>query len=201
MRHKSLFLVDVVSVHAAQVHRLFGPAGLGPGPAETFASLSESYRRAGGRRLIRVSPGSTRSDGLSNPYRGARHIPRPRARAGLTVADLVHLTGKHRNTVANHLKRLRERQMIFSVLGPDGSIRWWRYRFDPDVVADRDRIPHTSGLKRASHQRQRQGYYMAMVDGGTQKHPSRIRLEWIEGGRAFVDLVTGDIKLDHEEDL
>ncbi len=69
-------LVDNASVQMpAQLHPLFGAGGLGPGPAETFAALSQYVIRLRRGRLIRARKGSAKTPGLTDPYRGSRRIP------------------------------------------------------------------------------------------------------------------------------
>ena len=122
-------LVDT-AVHA-YVHRLFGPRGLGPGPAETFGALPEQHRPVGrGLCLVRVPPGSL---GIPSPAGAVnrRRMPRGRSGRGLTIGDLVARTGKSTATVSRHLKRLSEYGLAFSENQQDGSTRWWRYRVNP----------------------------------------------------------------------
>ena len=84
-------------------------------------------------------------------------MPRGRSGRGLTIRDLVARTGKSRATVSRHLKRLSEYGLAFSQNQQDGSTRWWRYRVNPDLVAERHGIPDTAQLKAAKHQAQRRG--------------------------------------------
>ncbi len=173
----------------AFVHRLFGPQGLGPGPAETFAALPEWRIPFGRGVLVRKTPNLPVTPGLINPWRGTRQIPRPAPGAGITRRELVCRTGKSRSTVERHLKRLADRGMAFEREG-----RWWRYRFDPDVIADRDGIPHTSLVKAARHSAERRRYFDALIDSATDQRPSRV-IRNIVGGRwcVYVDVKSGEI--------
>ncbi len=173
----------------AFVHRLFGPRGLGPGPAETFAALPEWRIPFGRGALVRKTPLLPSTPGLVNPWQGTRQIPRPTPGTGMTVAGLIERTGKSRPTVQRHLKRLSERGMAFHERG-----RWWRYRFDPDVIADRDEIPHTSLVKVARHLAERRSYFQALIDSAPDQLPSRV-IRNIRGGRwcVYVDVTSGEV--------
>jgi DNA-binding transcriptional ArsR family regulator len=82
----------------------------------------------------------------------------------------VARTGKSRATVSRHLKRLSEYGLAFSKNQQDGSTRWWRYRVNPDLVAERHGVPDTAQLKAAKHQAQRRRYWQRITsardDGG-----------------------------------
>jgi DNA-binding MarR family transcriptional regulator len=155
-------LVDVDT--NAWVHRLFGPMGLGPGVAGTFRALPEWQRRTRNGRLVRVMPGTVAqripaSELLLNPQQGKRRIPPALAGPGLTVSELARRTGKARGTVAVHVKKLSGRGLAFR----DDKGRWWRYRFDPDRVADRDQIPETAKLKEDRHIRDRRSFFRGQI--------------------------------------
>ncbi len=184
------FLVDTPPT--AWVHRLFGPQGLGPGPAETFAVLPEWQLPLGRGRLIRVRPDSQSTTRLrARP--ATRRLPSARDGSGMTVAELVAATGKSKSTVLRHVKRLAERNLIFSVLGADRQMRWWRYRFDPDVVADDYGIPETSQLKVEKHAVQRRHFYEGLTATMPRPPPSRVIRIVREGRWAYVDVTSGEV--------
>jgi DNA-binding transcriptional ArsR family regulator len=179
----------------AHVHRLFGPAGLGTGVEETFAALPEYRVKVTRGFLVRVLPGFLVTPGLLNPWQGTRQIPRPAPGVGMTVRDLVEVTGKHRSTISRHLKKLLDRGLVFEEIQPDGSSRWWRLRFDPDQVADRDDIPHTADLKAAQHDAQRLALYDGLITSGS----SRFCIEVVGNQRLYVDAITGAVLASVEE--
>jgi hypothetical protein len=94
----------------------------------------------------------------------------------MTVTELAGRTGKARGTVAAHLKKLSGKDLAFR----DDKGHWWRYRFDPDQVADRDDIPETTKLKEDRHIRDRRSYYKG-----------RIRFDQVRNRTPSVQLVHG----------
>jgi DNA-binding MarR family transcriptional regulator len=186
-------LVDVDTTH--QVHRLFGPMGLGQGVAGTFLALPECQRRASNGRLVRVMNGAVAqrvpaSELLLNPQQGKRRIPPAAAGPGLTVTELAGRTGKARGTVAAHLKKLSRMGLAFR----DDKNRWWRYRFDPDKVADRDDIPDTAKLKEDRHIRDRRHYWRGRIyfDEVRNRTPS-VQLEHGPDVDTYVNPRTGEV--------
>jgi DNA-binding MarR family transcriptional regulator len=185
-------LVDVVT--SAWVHRLFGPMGHGQGVAGTFRALREWQRRVSNERFVRVMPGTVvqrkASELLLNPQQGKRRIPAAPAGSGLTVTELAGRTGKARATVAVHLRKLAGRGLAFR----DDKGRWWRYRFDPDQVADRDDIPDTAGLKADTHIRDRRSYYRARIrsDLAGDRTPS-VQLVHGTDGDTYMNPRTGEV--------
>jgi hypothetical protein len=91
--------------------------------------------------------------------------------------------------VSRHLKRLSEYGLVFSRDQQDGSPRWWRYRVNPDLVAERHGIPDTAQLKAAKHQAQRRRYWQRM----TSREGSRAVRESIDGQDHYFDTVTGAV--------
>jgi DNA-binding MarR family transcriptional regulator len=181
-------LVDVVT--NASVHRLFGPMGLGPGLAGTFKALPEWGPKFGRGRLVRVMPGSPSTALLIDPQQGKRRIPPAPAGPGLTVTELARRTGKSKGTVIRHLKKLSKGGLAFC----DADGRWWRIRFDPNYVADRLGIHHTSELKAAraicDRRKRLDGLIAyAMVKG---RKPPVKRVSDSDGVR-YVDPVTGEV--------
>jgi DNA-binding MarR family transcriptional regulator len=173
------------------VHRLFGPAGLGPGVEETFAALPEYRVKMTRGYLVRNLPGYPVTPGLLDPWHGTRQIPRPASGVGMTVRDLVEVTGKHPSTIRRHLKKLLDRGLVFEKTQDTGPSWWWRLRFDPDQVADRDDIPHTAELKAAQHEAQRLANYESL---STSAHgPPRVLVEVVGDQRLYVDGVTGAV--------
>lgn len=190
--HPAGFLVDTVL--NGYVHRLFGPRGLGPGPAEAFAALPEYSRPAGKGLLARVTPGVSFTPGLLNPYRGTRQIPRPSAGKGVTISELVQRTGKSRPTARRHLKRLADQGMVFEYHG-----RWWRYRFDPGVLADECRVPDTAAIKAERHRHDRRAYADWLAEG-VRSAPGLVRVD--QNGRStYVQADTGVIRRSGPEDI
>lgn len=149
---------SVVVVPAHGVHRLFGPAGFRPGVAETFARLPEWRQTLRGRpgHLVRVTPGSGAAGGGSSSGRG---IPAAPGGQGLTVAELVSLTGKAPSTVRTHLRKLETDRAAFR----DREGRWWRYLFEPNWLADLLGIPDTALARKQLHDRQRRLHYRYRV--------------------------------------
>jgi DNA-binding transcriptional ArsR family regulator len=172
------------------VHRLFGSAGLGRGVAETFAALPEWHHATGRGFLIRVSPGSQNSELLLDPRKGSRRIPPPPKGRGLTVAQLVERTDKAPGTVRLHLKKLFSRGMVFK----DNDGLWWRYRLDPDQLADKDEVPHTAHLKAKAHTRERRSYYRGLIrsDQVRNRTPSVQLVHGLDGD-TYVNPSTGEI--------
>jgi DNA-binding transcriptional ArsR family regulator len=172
------------------VHRLFGSAGLGRGVAETFAALPEWQRATGRGFLIRVSPGSQSSELLLDPRKGSRRIPSPAKGHGLTVAQLVERTRKAPGTVRLHLKRLFSRGMVFK----DNDGLWWRFRLDPDQLADRDGVPHTAQLKAEVHISERRSYFRGLIrsDQVRNRAPS-VQLVHGTDGDNYVNVRTGEV--------
>jgi len=181
-------LVDVVMT--GWVNRLFGPMGLGPGPAGTFSALPEWHRQVSRGRLIRVMPGSAASDLMLNPQQGKRRIPAAPAGPGLTVKELARKTGKATRTVARHLKKFSEMGLAFR----DDQGRWWRYRFDPNQVADRDDIPETAKLKADKHIRDRRSYWRGLIrfDQVRNRLPSVQLLHGLDVD-TYVNTKTGEV--------
>lgn len=171
----------------AFVHRLFGPKGLGPGPAETFAALPEWRRPCGDGVLVRKTPTVPVTPGMVNPWRGTRQIPRPARGEGVTPADLARRTGKSTPTVRRHLKRLSQMGMVFTQRG-----RWWRYRFDPAILAASLGIVDTAGIKAKRHDQQRRAYYESLSQGNAGRPPLVKRVK-VDDGVAFVSEITGQI--------
>jgi len=170
----------------AAVHPLFGAGGLGAGPADTFAMLSELSRPVLRGRLIRTRQGSKASALLADPYLTVRQIPRPEPGQGLTVAQLADQRGRSTSTLRNHLKVLRRVGLAFQVEG-----RWWRTRFDPEAVVAELQINDTAELKQLTYLRQRRQWWEAkaeLVDSEDQPLFVKV-LE--EGHVAFVDACTG----------
>lgn len=153
---------SVVVVPAHGVHRLFGPAGFGPGVAETFAHLPEWRRplRARTGHLVRVTPGSSAARGAVKQDR--RSIPGPPPGQGVTVADIVEVTGKAASTVRNHLRRLEAGAAAFE----DGERRWWRYHFNADWLAETLGIVDTAEARKRLHDRERRLHYKWRVTTG-----------------------------------
>lgn len=145
---------SVVVVPADGVHRLFGPAGFRPGVAETFARLPEWRRplRARPGYLVRVTPGSAAAGSGRSRGRGIPAVPRGQ---GVTVAELVSLTGKAPSTIRDHLRKLEKDRAAFR----DREGRWWRYLFEPDCLADLLGIRDTTQARRQLHDRQRRLHY------------------------------------------
>ena len=164
--------------------------GLGHGVAGTFNALPEWVRVVKRGRLIRVMPGSHASELMLNPQQGKRRIPAAPAGSGLTVTQLVHRTRKSRGTVRSHLKKLSDKGLAFC----DDTGRWWRYRFDPDNVADLLGIPHTSELKAARSIRDRRNYLDGRIayDGVKGHRPTIERVSDSDGIR-YIDTVTGEV--------
>lgn len=185
-------LVDT-NMHT-QVHRLFGPAGLGTGVEETFAALPEYRVRVPRGYLVRNLPGFPVTPGLLNPFQGSRQIPRPAQVEGMTVLELVEVTGKHRSTTSRHLKILLDRRLVLEESQQDGLRRWWRLRFDPDQVADRDEVPHTAQLKAEAHIRERRSYFRGRIrsDQVGNRTPS---VQQVHGpdGDAYMNVRTGEV--------
>ena len=181
--------VDVVT--NAYVHRLFGPMGLGPGLAVTFHALPEWDRAVGHGRLIRVMPDSPSTGLLLNPQEGKRHIPPAADGPGLTVTELVRRTGRSRGTVTTDLKKLSHGDLAFR----DDKGWWWRYRFDPDHVADLKGIPHTTQLKAAKHIRDRRRAFDQLIAQAKARNlPGRVERLSDEDGVRYVDTITGEIR-------
>jgi DNA-binding MarR family transcriptional regulator len=181
-------LVDVVMT--GWVNRLFGPMGLGAGPAVTFSALPEWSRQVRGGRLMRVMPGSSASELLLNPQQGKRRIPAAPAGPGLTVKELARKTGKATRTMARHLKKFSWMGLAFR----DDQGRWWRYRFDPDEVADRNCIPHTAELKADRHIRDRRSFLNGRIayDRARNLNP-RVERVYDGDGTCYVDTRTGEV--------
>ena len=177
-----------MSMHA-HVHRLFGPAGLGPGVEETFAALPEYRVKMTRGFLVHKLPGFPVTPELLNPWQGTRQIPRPASAVGMTVRDLVEVTGKHPSTIRRHLEKLLDRGLVFEETQPDGPSRLWRVRFDPDQVADRDGIPPTADLKAVQYEAQRATNYEGLIRSGS----SRFRVEVVGNQRLYVDAITGAV--------
>ena len=76
----------------------------------------------------------------------------------------------------------------FSENQQDGSTRWWRYRVNPDLVAERHGIPDTAQLKSAK-QAQRRHYWQGWPRPGLTT-VVRVR---IDGQDHYIDTVTGDV--------
>ena len=119
-----------------------------------------------------------------------RGVPRGRSGQGLTIRDLVARTGKSRATVSRHLKRLSEYGLAFSQNQQDGSTRWWRYRVNPDLVAERHGIPNTAQLKAAKHQAQRRHYWQGITSARDDGRVVRVR---IDGQDHYIDTGTGAV--------
>ena len=105
-------------------------------------------------------------------------MPPGRSGQGLTIRDLVARTGKSRATVSRHLKRLSEYGLAFSQNQQDGCTRWWRYRVNPDLVAEYHGIPDTAQLKADKHQAQRRHYWRGMASA---RDDGRVVRESIDG--------------------
>jgi hypothetical protein len=92
--------------------------------------------------------------------------------------------------VSRHLKRLAEFGLVFSHDQGDGSNGWWRYRVNPDLVAERHGVPDTAQLKSAKHQAQRRHYWQGITsardDGGVVR-------ECIDGQDKYIDTATGAV--------
>ncbi|GAA3717356.1 hypothetical protein GCM10022399_37450 [Terrabacter ginsenosidimutans] len=188
-------LADGISMHG-RVHHLFGPQGLSAGSAETLAALAERTgpklrRRSDGLRLrlLQVTPGSQPSELLMDPWQGPRQIPRPARGGGRTVQELAEITGKNRSTISRHLKQLKDRGLVFEQRTSDGKRRWWRLRFDPDQIADRDQIPDTSGPTAAKHSRERRAF-LTQLSG---KEGSVVKRRLIGEMTALVDSRTEEV--------
>jgi len=109
----------------------------------------------------------------------------------MTVRDLVEVTGKHPSTIRRHLQKLLDRGLVFEETQDTGPSRWWRLRFDPDLVADRDGIAHTSDLKVVQHEAQRLSNYQWL---STSAHgPPRVLVEVDGNQRLYVDAITGAV--------
>jgi DNA-binding CsgD family transcriptional regulator len=170
----------------AAVHPLFGAGGLGAGPADTFALLSELSRPVLRGRLIRTRQGSEASALLADPYLTVRQIPRPEPGQGLTVAQLADQRGRSTSTLRNHLKVLRRVGLAFQVAG-----LWWRTRFDPEALVAELQINDTAALKRLTYHRQRRQWWDAnaeLVD--SQNQPLYVKT-LVDGHATFVDPNTG----------
>ena len=176
------------------VHRLFGSQGLGPGPSETFSSLPEHRILVTRGYLAQVMPGSQSSPLLTNPWQGKRQIPHDPGDGGRTVLELAYATGKNRSTVAKHLKKLHDRGLAFSVQEHGHPPRWWRYRFDPDWVADRNQIPHTGDIKAAKHAEDRIAFLDARIRWAGDRESSRLIAQDIDGDRFYIDSSTGAVE-------
>ena len=72
----------------------------------------------------------------------------------------------------------------------DGSTRWWRYRVNPDLVAERHGSPDTAQLKADKHQAQRRRYWRGMASA---RGDGRVVRERIDGQGHYIDTVTGDV--------
>lgn len=131
----------VVSLMNRELHPVFGSRGLGRGPAETFAFLPEYRRRFGAGTLVRVPPGTIARD--SDVPASGRALGDPPAP---TLAELVARTGKSRQTVRRHLGRLASIGLAFC----DEHGRWWRYRANPDAIAERFGIVDVTPERRRS---------------------------------------------------
>ncbi len=157
---------SVVLVTARGVHQVLGPAGAGPGAAATFARLPEWRRRVRGRsgHLVRVTPGTAASGARpADPVQGPRAIPHPPTGRGKTVAQLAQEMNVPTSTVRGRLNKLHRLGLAFR----DGQRRWWRYRFDPEWLADREGIPDTAEARRRLHVRQRRLYYVPLIKAGS----------------------------------
>ena len=188
-KHSAGFLADN-SVHA-YVHRLFGPAGLGPGPAEALAALPEWRVALSRGHMVRIAPGSGSAPSLTNPWAGRRQVPRPSRGWGRSVAELVAETGKSRPTISRHLKRLRQRGLVFDQIDRDGTHRWWRYRFDAEAVAERDKIPDTAEMKRVKHRAERSNFWRHLAGSVDRSNSPVVTTETVNGRLSYVDKRTG----------
>ncbi len=182
-------LVDNASVQMpAQVHPLFGAGGLGPGPAETFAALSEYVIRLRRGRLIRARKGSAKSPGLTDPYRGSRRIPKPTAGGGATVRDLTARTGKAQTTVRNHLRVLTAAGLACEVSG-----LWYRTHFDPEAVVRELGVQDTTVVKAAEYVRQRRNLWNARADGRFGDDVAPVTKELVGGHWYYLDQHTQEV--------
>jgi DNA-binding IclR family transcriptional regulator len=142
-------------------------------------------------------PGSRNSDLLLNPWQGPRQIPRPAPGGGRTIAEIAQVTKKHRSTVARHLNNLKGRGLVIEETTPGGRRVWWRLRFDPDQIADRDQIPDTAEAKATRHKRERLAFLLSL----SKERSSYIKREICETGLALIDSRTGEILNVLPEDL
>jgi DNA-binding transcriptional ArsR family regulator len=177
------------------VHRLFGPAGLGPGVAETFAALPEYRVKMTRGYLVRNLAGHPVTPGLLDPWQGIRQIPRPASAVGMTVGDLVEVTGKHSSTIRRHLKKLLDGGLVFEKPQSHGQPRWWRLRFDPDQIADRDDIPETGQLKADRHIRDRRSFHRGRIRfDQVRNRPPGVQLVHGNDVDTYVDTRTGEVR-------
>lgn len=175
----------------ALVHRLFGPAGLGAAVAETFAALPEWHRVLPNGHLVRVLPGSSLTPLLLNPLRAQRTLPPPWYGPGVTVEQIARSTGRAAPTVSRHLQRLYGKRLIFSQRHGREPARWWRYRFDPDVVADRDHIPDTAQAKAHKHAAERIRFFNDLSSSAGSPSPL-VRQERF-GQIRYLERATGEL--------
>ncbi len=163
------------------VHPLFGAGGLGPGPADTFALLSEYSQRLGRHRLVRLRPG-TAATGLGNTKAGTRQIPAPaRHGRGLPVKQLAALRQRSEPTIRKHLKTLEQVGLVFE---RDG--RWWRVRFNPDAVVDELGVVDTVARKRQEYVRQRRNRFRALSRTSYDGTAASVREEVVDGALTYV---------------
>jgi hypothetical protein len=92
--------------------------------------------------------------------------------------------------VSRHLKRLAAFGLVFSQNQQDGSTRWWRYRVNPDLVAERHGIPDTAKIKASKHQAQRRHYWRGMA---LARGDGWVVREIIDGQDRYIDTGTGAV--------
>ncbi len=172
----------------ASVHQLFGAGGLSGAVMDTFACLSEQSRPAGRFRLVRVRPGSQRSDLLTHPYQGVRQIPRPMpGNKGQTARAIATRVRRSPSTIQRHLERLERDGLAFR----NGKL-WWRLRFDPTAVVEDLGVEDTASRKGKEYLRQRRVYWAGRVD---QDGPPTFGRDVDEDGhQIYVDLNTGEVR-------
>ena len=106
--------------------------------------------------------------------------------------------------VSRHLKRLSKYGLAFSQNQQDRCTRWWLYRVNPDLVAERHGIPDTAQLKAYKHQAKRRRYWQGMTSrkdgkrrrywqGMTSRKDGKVAREHIDGQEHYIDTVTGAV--------
>ncbi|XGX80640.1 hypothetical protein LQK93_03480 [Terrabacter sp. BE26] len=134
-------------------------------------------------------PGSRASELLANPWQGARQIPRPAHGGGRTVRELAETTGKHQSTITRHLKALEQAGLVLQERAGDGRTLWWRLRFDPEQIADRDQVPDTAEAKAHKHARERRAFLLSL----SEDEDSRVKRVTLEETVLLVDGRTGAV--------
>jgi DNA-binding transcriptional ArsR family regulator len=167
-------------------HWLFGPSGLGRGPAETWAALpalGPRFRRG----LIGVPTKRASDRGARTRTRASRLDFRPGR--GATVTGVATATGKSPSTVRRHLQLLKRETLVVR----DSAGTWWRLTFEPVRVAAEIGVVDRTPTLSAENKRDRLAYYGRRAR--PESEPGHARLRQVESGdeSLIVDTSTGAV--------